>query len=663
MINDITLKDHNQERRIFLSRLLIGGIIALLLVSFLIFRLVYLQIYQHEYYSTVSDNNRIYSQTIAPTRGLIYDRNGVLLADNKPSFNLTVIQENVDDLDASIRLIQSLIALPEKEVDDFKQRMRRRGIPFSSVPVSYALSEDEIARLAVNQYRLPGFQVEAQLVRNYPLGAPVAHALGYLSSITEEELRNLDAEEYRGTHQIGKTGIERFYESLLHGQVGYETVEKNARGQIMNVLDRDDPIPGEDLVLHLDSQLQLTAWEALGDYRGGVVALDVETGGVLAMVSKPSFDPNLFVEGISQSAYSSLNDPIETPLFNRALAKYAPGSTMKPYIGLAGLDFGVRTRDYQVQDPGHYILEGDTHIYHDWTWWINETGHDLVNLAKAIYQSCDVYFWDMAIDLGIDRMAEFLAKFGFGANTSIDILQASQGTLPSREWKRENLGQPWYPGETLNSAIGQGYTEATPLQLATATMVLANKGKWQQPILLKRAGLLNPDIQHESTIPDVTLQNPADWNFIHQAMQDVVHKNDGGYRNNGSAYPYIAMLEEMPYHMAGKSGTAQVIGMSEDFYNDAEVPEQFRDHALFISFAPVENPTIALAVFVEHGVAGSSIAGPIAKTILDTYLLDEFGELKPEFSPSLETELAPESEFEANLDLQLSVLEPLQEQL
>ncbi|PCJ40881.1 MAG: penicillin-binding protein 2 [SAR86 cluster bacterium] len=653
MINDITLKDHTQERRTFLSRLLIGGIITILLVGFLISRLIYLQIYQHEYYSTVSDNNRIYRQTVVPTRGLIYDRNGILLADNKPSFNLTVIREKVSDMDASISLIQSLIDLPEQEVEEFKQRLRRRGVPLSSVPVTYALSEDEIAKLAVNQFHLPGFQVEAQLVRSYPLGAPIAHALGYLSSITEAELRNLNAEEYRGTHQMGKIGIERFYESLLHGQVGYETVEKNARGQIMKVLDRVDPVPGEDLVLHLDSQLQLAAWEALGDYRGGVVALDVATGGVLAMVSKPAFDPNLFVSGISQAAYSALNDPVETPLFNRALAKYAPGSTMKPFIGLAGLDFGVRTREYQVQDPGYFILQGDSHIYHDWTWWITETGHDLVNLAKAIYQSCDTYFWDMALDLGIDQMAEFLDKFGFGQNTSVDISQASQGTLPSRAWKMETLGQPWYPGETLNSAIGQGYTEATPLQLATATMVLANKGQWRQPMLLKRVGLLNEDIQHESAIPDVTLKNPDDWNFMHQAMQDVVHKDDGGYRNNGTAYPYITMLEKMPYHMAGKSGTAQVIGMAADFDNDAEVPERYRDHALFISFAPVENPSIALAVFIEHGVGGSGVAGPIAKIILDAYLLDEFGEVKQAFLAE------PEQEPE----LQISSIEAMQEQL
>lgn len=642
MINDITLKDHNQERQIFLSRLLIGGLIALGLIALLISRLIYLQIYQYEFYSTASDKNRIYSQSIAPTRGLIFDRNGVLLADNKPSFNLTVVRENVRDMDASIGLIQNLIELSDEEVAEYRQRSRRRSVPFSSVPISYALSEEEIARLAVNQYRLPGFQVEAQLVRNYPLGAPVAHALGYLSSITEEELRSLNAEEYRGTHQIGKTGIERFYEPILHGQVGYETVEKNARGQIMNVLDRTDPVPGEDLILHLDSKLQLAAWEALGDYRGGVVALDIETGGVLAMVSKPSFDPNLFVGGISQAAYSSLNDPIETPLFNRALAKYAPGSTMKPFIGLAGLEYGVRTKDYQVQDPGYFILEGDSHIYHDWTWWLTETGHDLVNLAKAIYQSCDIYFWDMAVDLGIDRMAEFLAQFGFGENTSIDISQASQGTLPSRSWKMETLGQPWYPGETLNSAIGQGYTEATPLQLATATMVLANKGHWRQPILLKRVGLLSEDIQHESAIPDVSLQNPEDWDFMHQAMQDVVHKDDGGYRNNGTAYPYIAMLEKMPYHMAGKSGTAQVVGMASDFDNDAEVPEQYRDHALFISFAPVENPTIALAVFVEHGVGGSGVAGPIAKTIMDAYLLDDQGQIKTEFLPEPEISLEQE---------------------
>lgn len=631
MLDDITLKDHNLERRIFLSRLLIGGLIAGLLIAFLIIRLVYLQVYQHEYYSTVSDNNRIYSQAIVPTRGLIYDRNGVLLADNKPSYNLTVIRENVPDLDASLGVIQNLIELSAEDIEEFTQRQRRRNVPFSSVPVAFDLSEDEIARLAVNQFRLPGFQVEAQLVRDYPLGAPVAHAIGYLSSITEQELRQVNAENYAGTHQFGKTGVERFYEQILHGQVGYQIVEKNARGQIMNVLDRNDPVPGEDLVLHLDSQLQMAAWEALGDFRGGVVALDVNTGGVLAMVSKPAFDPNLFVGGISQQEYTALNDPVRTPLFNRALGKYSPGSTVKPFVGLAGLDSGVRSREYEVADPGYFHLPGDNRRYHDWTWWLTESGHEQVNLAKAIYQSCDVYFWDMAVDLGIDRMSQFMGRFGFGRNTSVDIPQASAGTLPSREWKRENLGQPWYPGETLNSSIGQGYTEATPLQLATATMVMANKGQWHQPIMLRQVGLEGENIQHESAIPDINLNNPDDWNFIHQAMEDVVHKGIGGFRNTGSAYYYIAREGDMQYKMAGKSGTAQVVGMADDFDNNAEVEERFRDHALFIAFAPVDNPQIALAVFVEHGEGGSSVAGPIAKQLLDVYLLDEYGQLKQEY--------------------------------
>lgn len=636
MLDDITLKDHSLERRIFLSRLLVGGIIAILLIAMLVLRLVYLQVYQHEYFSTISDNNRIYSQAIVPTRGLIYDRNGVLLADNKPSYNLTVVRENVPSMDASLQLIQTLIALSDEDIEKYQLRQRRRNVPFSSVPLAYDLSEEEIARLAVNQFRLPGFQVEAQLVRDYPMGEPIAHAVGYLSSITEQELRTVNAENYEGTHQIGKSGVEKFYESLLHGQVGYETVEKNARGQIMKVLDRTDPIPGEDLVLHLDSRLQLAAWNALGDFRGGIVALDVNTGGVLAMVSKPAFDPNLFVGGISQRDYEALNDRVRTPLFNRALAKYAPGSTVKPFIGLAGLDFAVRTREYQVSDPGYFHLPGDSRTYHDWTWWLTESGHDQVNLAKAIYQSCDIYFWDLAVDLGIDRMSQFMGRFGFGQNTSVDIPQASSGTLPSREWKMENLGQPWYPGETLNSAIGQGYTEVTPLQLATATMVMANKGQWHQPVMLRQLGLDGQPIQHPSAIEDVNLHNPDDWNFIHQAMQDVVHKGTGGFRNTGSAYYYIAREGNMAYHMAGKSGTAQVVGMPADFDNNAEIEERFRDHALFIAFAPVENPQIAVAVFVEHGEGGSSVAGPIAKEILDAYLLDEFGQLKREYMTQAE---------------------------
>lgn len=634
MVEKVTLQDRQFERQIVLSRLIIGGIISFLLILVLFARIYYLQVNQHEYYSTKSDSYRIHVQSVVPTRGLIYDRNGVLIAENVPSFTLSLVKENAGDsaeeIDQIVGIIGSLITLTEEDIDNFHSRLKNRSVPFASVPVRYNLSEDEIAKISVNQFRLPGVTVDAELVRNYPNGEDFAHAVGYLSSITEEELKRVDPVNYRGTHQIGKMGVEKYYEDLLHGQVGYQTVEKNARGQLMKVLSRTDPIPGQDIILHLDSELQKAAVAALGDYRGAVVALDPNTGGVLALVSKPAFDPNHFVQGISRNEYAKLNDPVATPLFNRALAKYAPGSTVKPFLGLAALNYGLRTREQTISDPGYYKLSNDSHIYHDWTWWVNESGHNQVNLQKAIFQSCDIYFYDLATDMGIDKMHDFLFRFGFGRNTTIDMPQASAGTLPSRQWKRDNLGQPWYPGDTLNSSIGQGFTEATPLQLATATLLMANKGQWMRPALLKQVGIEGTPVEPNRSLPDIELENPDDWNFIQDSMAMVVHKGAGGYRETGTAYPYIAMNKALPYRMAGKSGTAQVVGMAEDFDNDAEVVEKFRDHALFISFAPVDNPQIALAVFIEHGEGGSSIAGPIAREIIDAYLLED-GELKPEY--------------------------------
>lgn len=639
MSDRYTFKDHAFERQLFLSRLLVGAAIALCFILVLVARLVYLQVHQHEYYSTKSDNYRIHVQPVAPTRGRIYDRNGVLLADNKPSYTLTLVKENAGDIDRSLELLGELIGFTAEEEEKYRLRQRQRAVPFSAVPLRFDLSEEEIASLAVNQFQLPGINVEAQLVRYYPQGDLMAHAIGYVGAMSEDEVQTVDPVNYRGTQQIGKLGVEKFYEELLHGNVGYETVEKNARGQIMQVLDRTDPIPGKDLVLHLDAKLQKAAVEALGDFRGGIVALDPQTGGVLAMVSKPSFDPNLFVGGISNADYARLQDPVQTPLFNRALGKYSPGSTIKPFIGLAALDTGLRTREYSVRDPGYFRLDNHSHVYHDWTWWTNKSGHDVVSLSKAIYQSCDIYFFDLATDMSIDTMHDFLFQFGFGRNTSIDMPQASAGVLPSSDWKRNTIGEPWYPGETLNSSIGQGYTLASPLQLATATMLIANKGQWNQPALLKSLGLDVPDILRSSDLPDIKLKNEDDWNFMADAMTSVVHRR-GSYRDNGTAYSYIGGSANPPlYQMAGKSGTAQVVGMSADHDNSVEVAEQFRDHALFISFAPADDPKIAIAVFVEHGEGGSGVAGPIARQIIDAWLLDDAGKLKPEFVRQEETSL------------------------
>lgn len=623
------LKDRNQERRLFLSRLIAGAGVAAVMVCALIARMVYLQVYNHDYYAAKSDSYRIQTLPVAPTRGLIYDRNGVILAENRPSYNLTVVKENARDLEASLELLRGLVSLTPEDEEKFRNRLKIRPIPFSSVPVLLDLTEDEIANIAVNQFQLPGFSIEAQLVRHYPQGELFAHAIGYIGSISEDELKTLDPVNYAGTDQMGKLGVEKFYEGILHGTVGYERVEKNARGRIMRVLDRTPPVPGQDIVLHMDSKLQQAAVAALGDFKGGVVALDVETGGVLAMVSKPSFDPNLFIGGISRTEYARLTQDKGLPLFNRAINKYSPGSTIKPFLGLAALESGLRTREHTVRDPGHFRLDGHSHVYHDWTWWVNRSGHDLVNLEKAIYQSCDIYFYDLATDMNIDMMHKYLSMFGFGQNTSVDIPSASSGLLPSSQWKRNTLGEPWYPGETVNSSIGQGYTETTPLQLATATMLMANHGKWNQPAMVKRIGVNGEDIQRVSKYPDIQLKNPDDWDFIGHAMSEVVHRK-GSYRDNGTAYQYIAAKNPPVYTMAGKSGTAQVANMPANFDKNAEVPEQYRDNALFIAFAPVENPKIAVAVFVQHGEGGSGVAGPIARQILDAYLVED-GKLKPEF--------------------------------
>lgn len=633
------LKDHNQERRLFLSRLIVGASIAAVLVCALIARMVYLQVYNHDYYTAKSDGYRIQTLPVAPTRGLIYDRNGVILAENKPSYNLTVVKENTPDLEQSLELLRGLVSITPDDEEKFRNRMKRRAIPFSSVPVRLDLTEEEIASFAVNQFRLPGFAIEAQLVRHYPQGELFAHSIGYIGSISEEELKTLDPVNYSGTEEMGKLGVEKFYEDLLHGTVGYERVEKNARGRILRVLDRTDPVSGQDIVLHMDSNLQKAAVAALGDFKGGVVALDVETGGVLAMVSKPSFDPNLFIGGISRADYARLTQDKGLPLFNRAINKYSPGSTVKPFLGLAALESGIRTREYAVSDPGHFRLDGHSHVYHDWTWWVNRSGHGMVSLEKAIFQSCDIYFYDLATDMSIDQMHDYLSLFGFGQNTSVDIPNASSGLLPSTQWKRENFGEPWYPGETVNSSIGQGYTEATPLQLATATMLMANKGQWNQPAMVKRVGLHGEDIQRESRYADIQLKNPDDWNFIQHAMTEVVHRNEG-YRDEGTAYDYITAINPTVYTMAGKSGTAQVTNMAANFSKKDERAEEHQDNALFIAFAPAEAPKIAVAVFVQHGKGGSGVAGPIARQILDAYLLQD-GKLKPEFVPPVPAPVAP----------------------
>jgi penicillin-binding protein 2 len=512
----------------------------------------------------------------------------------------------------------------------------------------YVLSDQEKSRIAVNSHLLEGIAIEPQFVRSYPFADLTAHSVGYVSEINRQELDRLDEferENYGGTNHIGKTGIERTYEDLLHGKVGYEIVEKNNRGQVMRRLDRTDPVAGKNITLHLDSRLQAAAEEALGDYRGAIVAIDPATGGILAMVSKPGFDPNLFVTGISNKDYDVLvTDKINTPLFDRSTNPYPPGSTIKPFLGLAGLHQGLVDYDFTIEDPGYFKLPGVSYRWGDWT---RRTaiggGHGRTNLQRAIFQSCDTFFYDLANRMGIDSMHSFMALFGFGENFALDIGYARTGLLPSREWKMAARNEPWYPGDTINASIGQGDMWATPLQLATATSIIANKGKVVQPRLLKAVDgePFQPVI--ENAIPSVMVNDTDYWRYIEESMTMVVHRpySKTVFRDSGTAYDAIALEDRnMSYLMAGKSGTAQVVGISQEILSstDIVVSDLNQDHGLFISFAPAQNefiePQIAIAVFVENGLHGSSVAGPIAKAVTDAYLLDilqiDFSALDPE---------------------------------
>ena len=629
------LKDHEAERQLFNRRLTAAAAVVGLLFAALIVKLVNLQVQQYEYFSARADGNRLHSQYVPPARGLIFDRSGQLLADNQPIFNLTVVKEQVGDMDAMLERLSGMISLTEDDIEQFENRMRRNRVPYTSVPLRYVLTDEEKSRIAVNSHLLPGIAIEPQFVRRYPLADLTAHAVGYVSEINRDELDRLSDEErenHGGTNHIGKSGIERTYEELLHGQVGYEIVEKNNRGQVMRRLDRTDPVAGRNITLHMDADLQAAAEEALGDFRGAVVAIDPNTGGILAMISKPGFDPNLFVTGISNSDYSVLiNDRVNTPLFDRTTNPYPPGSTVKPFIGMAGLQHEHVDYDFAIQDPGYFRLPGVSYRWGDYT--LRTAiggGHGHTNLQKAIYQSCDTFFYDLGHRMGIDTMHDFLSQFGFGDNFALDISYARTGVLPSRDWKRESRGEPWYPGDTINSSIGQGYMWATPLQLATAVAIMANKGKVVQPRMLKAVDGQPVEPVTDNPVPDVMVQDKDYWRYIHESMTMVVHRPYSDvFRDYGTAFEAIAMADrDMPYKMAGKSGTAQVVGISQEILSstDIEVSDLNKDHGLFISFAPALHdaikPQIAIAVFVENGEHGSSVAGPIAKAITDKYLLD-----------------------------------------
>ncbi len=611
-LNGLALKDHLREYHIFTQRLVIAAVITGLLALALVGRMVYLQIVRQDLYATLSEENRVSIRPIPPIRGLIYDRNGILLAQNLPSFSVELVPERIADFDMTIGELRKLIRLTDEDMVRY-HRNRRKKRRFEGVPLRHRLTDEEVSRIAVNQYRLPGVEIRAELARHYPLGKLTAHAVGYVSRINEAELRKLDASDYAGTHFIGKVGVEQYYEDQLHGTVGYQQVETNAAGRILNVLERTLPVPGKNLYLNLDMQLHATAVQAFGDNNGALVALDPRSGAVLAFVSVPSFDPNLFVNGLDSKTYQFLRDSPERPLFNRALrGQYPPGSTIKPFLGLAGLELGVVSADKPLACPGYYMLANDPRRYRDW----KKQGHGETDLSKAIVQSCDVYFYDLSLSLGIDRMHQYLSHFGFGQRSGIDIKGEAGGLLPSREWKRRARGTVWYPGETLIAGIGQGFMLTTPLQLASATAALAEYGRRARPRLLyaiQDADERNHELLKPEPLTPVPVAHKSDWQTIIEAMQDVIRSP------RGTAH---RLSFRLPYTIAGKTGTAQVFGIKQDEeYKEEEVSKKLRDHALFIAFAPVEEPRIAVAVIVENGGHGSSVAAPIARKVMDAYLI------------------------------------------
>jgi penicillin-binding protein 2 len=619
MTQPIRLKDHEKDASTVRSRVVVGAVAVCVLLLVLIARLYYLQVIQYEYHSTLSENNRVHVQPIPPTRGLIYDRNGVIIADNRPSFSLSVTRERAGDWQQVLDVIVEVLGLSADDRDLFEKRMRQGRRPFEPVPVLFELDEEQIARIAVNQFRLPGVEVVAQLVRHYPQGEHFAHSVGYMGRINEKELKSLDPVNYSGTHHIGKTGIERFYEPELHGQVGYEEVETNARGRVLRVLKRTDPVPGKDIVLSLDIKLQEAAELALAGRRGALVAMDPTTGEVLAMVSQPSFDPNLFVTGISFKAYAQLRDSIDRPLFNRVLrGLYPPGSTIKPAVAIAGLDTGVVNAGTRVFDPGYYQLPNFDHKYRNW----NRTGDGWVDLDTAIMRSNDTYFYDLAHKMGIDRLSTYLNRFGIGQKVSLDMFEEAPGLMPSREWKRVTRRQVWYPGETLILGIGQGYMQATPLQLAQSTALIANKGVWNRPRLARTIEGVPP--VDENPIPDIVLRDPSDWNKVTHGMEQVMQGARGTARKAAIG---------AQYRIAGKSGTAQVVAIKQgEKYDRSKVQERHRDHALFVGFAPAQRPKIVVSVMIENGEAGSGVAAPVVRQVMDAWLLGPDGQLKPEYA-------------------------------
>ena len=612
MTRKIELKDHQREIYFFRLRLFLSlGFVAVLLLILLL-RFFYLQVLRNDYFETMAESNRIYVVPVVPNRGVITDRNGVVLARNYAGYTLEVNPDKIANMDAVFAEIGKLVEIKPKDLRRFKKLMSERR-SLQTLPIRTRLADDEVARFAAQRYRFPGVEIKARLFREYPYTEVTSHLLGYIGRINQQEIDQLEQDDnstnYLGSDYIGKTGIEQRYEEEMHGVTGFEQVEVDAGGRAVRMLSRTSPQSGKNLTLTLDAKLQEIAVQAFGDYRGALIAIDPNNGEVLAYVSKPGYDPNLFIDGIDTENWEALNNSPDVPLNNRALrGQYPMGSTIKPFMALAGLHYNARPRTHQISDPGYYTLPGSSHQYRDW----KAGGHGRVDLFKSIQVSCDTYYYGLATELGIDRMHDFLEQFGFGKKTGIDMEGEVSGLLPSTAWKMKRYQQIWYPGDTVSAGIGQGYHLVTPLQLAFATATLANDGVAYRPHLVK-------EIQHAADEPQVAPQPLFDLHIPPDHLSLVKSAMVAVTQPGGTA---VGASMGAPYSIGGKTGTAQVIAMKQgEKYDEKKVSEYFRDHAWFIAFAPADKPRIALAVLAENGGHGGSVAAPIARKVLDYYLL------------------------------------------
>lgn len=616
-----SIKDENQEVAIFRSRALVAAVFVTLLLLVIVGRLFFLQVVNYDHYTQLSRENYQRRIPVPPVRGEIFDRNGVLLAGNRIEYVLEVIRDKVDDLDYKLSQVQRMMSMSDGEIKKIKHKIRINN-QFQPVIIKRKLTKKQIAIFSANRPRFKGFELHLQMERYYPYHTIAGHVLGYVGRIDKKDLEQIDNDEYNGSTHIGKTGLEKTYESLLHGKSGYRLVEVDSRGRHKKLIEEKTPTAGQDLYLTLDINLQTKSEELLSEYNGAAVAINPSNGEVLAMASMPVYDPNLFVNGISHRNYSILRDNPDRPLYSRAFqGTYPPGSTIKPMVGIAGLESGVTNSKRSVFGRGFFSIPGNKHRYRCW----KKSGHGHVSLGRAIYQSCDVYFYDLAYRMGIKRFSTELRKFGFGEKTGIDLPHERSGLMPTAEWKNKRFNVSWYPGDTVNIGIGQGFWHSTPLQLAQAVGIIAMKGKRPIPHLLKGIRRAKDQPIEPVTIklrPPLVLKNKNYWNTVIKAMVHVVHGAGGTARRAGQG---------ATYQFAGKTGTAQVFGIAQNkSYNASKLKKKLHDHSLFVSFAPWNKPKIALAVVVEHAGGGSKVAAPLARKILDAYLVPEEKEAQKE---------------------------------